>query len=78
MEHCMDYIRQTIKCNADTTLEAPVEYEDGQRSNTDGMNVWRKCYDMDGVFERYVDHRVEFELVKPWKCANGSKHGKCL
>ncbi|KAB5571923.1 hypothetical protein GE09DRAFT_1268259 [Coniochaeta sp. 2T2.1] len=29
VERCIDYLRQVIKCNADTTLEAPVEHEDG-------------------------------------------------
>lgn len=74
----MDYLRQTIKCNADTTLESPAVHEDGQRSNTDGMDVRRKCYDMDSVWERYMEHRVPFDMVRPYKCEHGSKHGKCL
>jgi hypothetical protein len=71
VEHCMDYLRQTIECNADTTLEAPAEHEDGQRSNTDGMDVWRKCWDMDYVWERYLEYKVEFDPVRPYKGRKG-------
>jgi hypothetical protein len=73
VEHCMDYLRQTIKCNADTTLEAPAEHDDGQISNTDGMNVWHKCYDMDFVYESYLKHVVPFVAVKPYWLRKGGE-----
>jgi len=78
VEHCMDYLRQIIKCNADTTLESPAEHEDGQRSNTDGMNARRKCWDMDSIWARFMEQRVEYDMIKPWKCEHGSVHGNCI
>lgn len=61
LEHCIDYIRQMIKCNADTTLEGPVRAQ-GHHIN-DGTEAWRKCYDMEDVFERHRKFSVPISVV---------------
>ena len=65
VEHCLDYMRQTVACWADTTLEGPAVHPDGQRTNTDGMDYTHRCYDMDKVYKKYKDMAVLTRFVRP-------------
>ncbi|MCJ1358828.1 MAG: hypothetical protein MMC33_008828 [Icmadophila ericetorum] len=52
-EHCFDYIRQSLQCNADMTLEfTNHERKDGKPFTVDGWGVEHKfCKDWDRIFE---------------------------
>jgi hypothetical protein len=41
--HCLDYIRQTLKCIADMTLEWKRTEPDGSRIQVDGMHIPHEC-----------------------------------
>lgn len=41
--HCFDYLRQSVECSADMTLEWPRTEEDGRRFKTDGWGVPHVC-----------------------------------
>ena len=43
--HCMDYIRQTLECSADMTLEWMRTEKDGTRFQVDGMGIKHMCKD---------------------------------
>ncbi|CZR52520.1 uncharacterized protein PAC_02397 [Phialocephala subalpina] len=54
MEHCFDYLRQSILCHGDSTLEGAVVYPDGKVNNVvDGMGVVHRCRDMEDVWTHY-------------------------
>ena len=41
--HCLDYIRQTLECNADMTIEWERTEKDGRRFQVDGMHIPHEC-----------------------------------
>lgn len=41
--HCMDYLRQTLECHADMTIEWERTEKDGSRFQVDGMGISHKC-----------------------------------
>lgn len=41
--HCLDYIRQTLECIADMTLEWKRTELDGSRVQVDGMHIPHEC-----------------------------------
>lgn len=43
--HCFDYIRQSLMCAGDMTLEWPREETDGTREAFDGWGVTHQCKD---------------------------------
>ena len=45
--HCLEYLRQSITCNADTNVEYRVVREDGVKE-TPGWDV-KRCRDFDAV-----------------------------
>ncbi|KAG6039635.1 hypothetical protein E4U41_002384 [Claviceps citrina] len=51
--HCWDYLRQSIMCSADTTLEWLPPDEDG----TTGWGYQHKCRDWSAVFDWTEQHR---------------------
>lgn len=41
--HCMDYIRLTLECHADMTIEWERTESDGSRFQVDGMQIPHEC-----------------------------------
>ena len=57
-EHCFDYLRQSLMCAADTTLEE-MEVVDGEvLDRTDGWGAVHKCRSFEAVFEWAEKHRA--------------------
>lgn len=49
--HCIDYIRQSIMCNGDTTLEKAMTGEDGNIvRGVDGWGVGHECRSFDTIY----------------------------
>ncbi|KAF2747166.1 hypothetical protein M011DRAFT_477612 [Sporormia fimetaria CBS 119925] len=69
VEHCMDYLRQTISCWADTTMEGPEPHKDGRRIHTDGMGMRHQCWDMEAVWERFREMRVPMRYLNASRSA---------
>lgn len=46
--HCFDYLRQSLMCAGDMTIEWPREEEDGSRFAFDGWGVEHQCKDWVG------------------------------
>jgi hypothetical protein len=60
LDHCLDYIRESLMCNGDTTIETPSRIErkgDHFVGGVDGANVVHSCRDWDAIFSFAVDHR---------------------
>ena len=53
LEHCIDYIRQGLMCNADTTIEPPLYVKDGFGSDgpITGEGIQHQCRDWEAVRE---------------------------
>lgn len=45
MAHCFDYLRQSIMCAGDMTLEWPKEGPNGERLVVDGWGIQHQCKD---------------------------------
>jgi len=43
MNHCLDYLRQTIQCGGDMTMEWPRTEPDGRRFAVDGWGIPHEC-----------------------------------
>jgi len=52
--HCLDYLRQTILCSADSTVEAPRYFPEIGHPVVSGYSVGREC----------VDHNVLYEMSR--------------
>ncbi|KAK1760019.1 hypothetical protein QBC47DRAFT_118120 [Echria macrotheca] len=62
--HCFDYLRQSLECSADMTLEWPRTEADGRRWQVDGNHIPHVCTSRTAV-ERYMkDHHYEFSYAK--------------
>lgn len=57
IEHCFDYLRQALMCNADTALEHAIE-KGGQF--VEGWDVWHECRDWNDL--RSVAERQMMQL----------------
>ncbi|KUJ21745.1 uncharacterized protein LY89DRAFT_576834, partial [Mollisia scopiformis] len=58
--HCFDYIRQSLICSGDTTLEAFLE-ADGETLRKQGSSGWgvaHKCVDFDAL-SRWTDQHKD-------------------
>ncbi|KAM7219429.1 protein of unknown function (DUF3328) domain containing protein [Rhypophila decipiens] len=56
--HCVDYIRQSIMCSGDTTLEKARTGENGKPARgVDGWNVVHECPSFDAIFQFAAAHR---------------------
>lgn len=56
--HCIDYIRQSIMCAADTTLDfAAPDTETGERRGFSGANSTHVCRDWDFFVDWAVENR---------------------
>ncbi|KAK2600542.1 hypothetical protein N8I77_010069 [Diaporthe amygdali] len=56
--HCIDYIRQSIMCSADTTLDFAELQPDGRRKGFSGANSTHQCRDWDAVAAWAVENRA--------------------
>lgn len=59
--HCLDYLRQSIECTADMTVEWKRTEEDGSRVQVDGMGIPHVCRRKESV-EGWM--REQRKLVK--------------
>jgi len=56
--HCIDYIRQSIMCNGDTTLEKARTGDDGKLvRGVDGWGVEHVCRNFDAMYTFAAEHR---------------------
>ncbi|QIW95205.1 hypothetical protein AMS68_000723 [Peltaster fructicola] len=49
---CFDYLRQSIMCAGDTTLEWPAEDSHGRQATVDGWGVPHHCVDWNALLEQ--------------------------
>ncbi|KAF2400333.1 hypothetical protein EJ06DRAFT_549053 [Trichodelitschia bisporula] len=54
LHHCFDYLRQTIQCGGDMSLEWPRTEADGRRFAVDGWGIPHQCRNWDAIME-YMD-----------------------
>lgn len=57
IDHCFDFLRQTIMCFGDTTLEGQSPYR--EKFLVDGNGAQHMCKNFDEVFEWAESVRVE-------------------
>jgi len=55
IHHCYDYLRQTISCGGDMTMEWPRTEKDGRRFAVDGWGIPHECKNWDMIME-YMDN----------------------
>ncbi|KAK1753588.1 hypothetical protein QBC47DRAFT_430365 [Echria macrotheca] len=55
--HCVDYIRQSIICCGDTTLEKARTVDGKLAAGVDGWDVKHQCRDFDAILEYAAAHR---------------------
>lgn len=55
--HCIDYIRQSIMCSGDMTLDYAEVQEDGTRKGFSGANSTHQCRDWDAIVNWAVENR---------------------
>ncbi|KIW07554.1 hypothetical protein, variant [Verruconis gallopava] len=54
LHHCFDYLRQTIMCGGDMSVEWPRDEPDGRRFAVDGWGIPHECKNWDTIME-YMD-----------------------
>jgi hypothetical protein len=65
MNHCFDYVRQALKCGADTTLEWDLLDENGNsKGGAGGWGVPHQCRDWKAVLEFVEKHQYRGEKIK--------------
>jgi hypothetical protein len=60
LDHCLDYIRESLMCNGDATIETPSRIEreaDRFVGGIDGSNVKHTCRDWGAIVAFAVEHR---------------------
>lgn len=55
--HCFDYIRQSIMCCGDTTLEKARTVGGELARGVDGWGVGHECRDYDAIYRYAAEHR---------------------
>jgi hypothetical protein len=59
LDHCFDYLRQSIVCSADLTVEWARVEDDRTRQRIDGWNIpHRHCKDPDAIEAFVAEHRT--------------------
>lgn len=56
--HCIDYIRQSIMCSGDTTLDFAELHDDGTRRGFSGAGSTHQCRDWDSIVDWAVENRA--------------------
>src|SRR6266496_4664220 len=65
MNHCFDYVRQALKCGADTTLEWDLLDENGDsKGGAGGWGVPHQCRDWDAVLDFAEEHQYQGGKIK--------------
>lgn len=54
VRHCFDYLRQSIMCSGDMTLETALVHNGQRQAGVDGWNVTHQCKDWSAILE-YVE-----------------------
>lgn len=62
--HCMDYLRQTLECHADLTIEWERTEKDGSRHQVDGMHIPHQCKAKTDVHEFMERQKVVVEAER--------------
>ena len=58
--HCIDYLRQSIMCAADMTIEPALVGEDGSRTGVDGWGITHhNCKNWHSVWDWMLEHHAE-------------------
>jgi hypothetical protein len=67
--HCIDYLRQSIQCSADTTLEEPLDAPSTSPdlAGLDGWGVTHTCRDYSAVYEWAKAHRAGNQAGIDWQ-----------
>jgi hypothetical protein len=55
--HCLNFLRQGILCNCDTTLDPLVINLDGTTTGTDGLGVTHVCRDWSQVYAYVTENQ---------------------
>ncbi|TGO66336.1 hypothetical protein BOTNAR_0063g00180 [Botryotinia narcissicola] len=58
MKHCFDYLRQSLMCASDTTLETLQVKNEGNKPAVDGWGTTHLCRDYDKVSDWTLRHRA--------------------
>ena len=58
MKHCFDYLRQTLMCAADRTLERLQSDDRGTIASVDGWGTVHQCQDFQEVYDWTKSHRA--------------------
>lgn len=63
VEHCFDYLRQSIMCAGDMTIEHALEPPLGEkRETTDGWGVKHQCKDWNEIMNWTLEHKAKHDL----------------
>ncbi|KNG84912.1 hypothetical protein ANOM_006412 [Aspergillus nomiae NRRL 13137] len=57
-KHCIDYLRQSIMCASDATLEGSGVLGGGRNRAVDGWNNTHQCRDWDSLYDFASRHRM--------------------
>lgn len=67
MNHCFDYLRQSIACSGDMTMEWPRTEADGRRFAVDGWGIPHECKNwgniMEYMNETHFDHSTNDQIA---------------
>lgn len=63
--HCFNYMRQSVICSADDTLEGPDEHPEAGQSRLRGWGVSHRCRSWDGLLAFRDQHSINFAGVTP-------------
>ncbi|OJA16844.1 hypothetical protein AZE42_03620 [Rhizopogon vesiculosus] len=55
--HCLNFLRQTILCNSDITLDPLLDDSDGTMGGTDGLGVTHVCRDWSQVYSYVAENQ---------------------
>jgi hypothetical protein len=55
--HCIEYLRQAIRCAADPTLDPTTYHAERESHSSTGWNGTHVCRDYDALFAWAEDHR---------------------
>jgi len=56
--HCVDYLRQAIMCNGDTTLERGRVVDGKVTRGVDGWGIQHECRDFDAIYAFADAHKT--------------------
>ena len=75
LHHCFDYLRQTIACAGDVSLEWPRTEPDGRRFAVDGWGIPHKCKNWGQIMEYMNNNYFNMSGVDQIAPLGGSSGG---